>query len=70
MHAVTIKTLKDMGMQVNQARRYNLACHLQNTSGLLTGNRWRHMRNLASLNRNILYAVEANRRVNHGTTLE
>jgi hypothetical protein len=70
MYTITVKTLKDMGMQVNQAWRYNLPRHLQHTGGLLTRNRWRHMRNLASLDRNILYAVEANRWVNHGTTLE
>ena len=70
MHTVAVKTLEHVGMQVNQARRDDLARHFMHATGLFTGNGRRNTRNLAILDGNIVDAVQAGRWVYNGTALE
>src|SRR5262249_51863720 len=70
MHTVAVKTLEHVGVQVNQARRDDLAGHFMHASGLFTGNSRRNLRNVAILDGNIVDAMQAGRRVYNGTTLE
>jgi hypothetical protein len=61
MHAVAVKTLKDVGVQVNQTRRDELARYVMDTCGLLTRDGRCDACNLAILDRNIVHPVEADR---------
>jgi hypothetical protein len=70
MHTVTGKPLEHVSVQVNQARRDDLARHFMHATGLFTGNGRRNMRNLAILDGNIVDAVQADRRVYNSTALE
>ena len=70
MHTGAVNPFEDVSMQVNQARGDDFARHLQDARGLLARDRRRDARNRAILDCNIVDAVQADRWVNHGATLE
>jgi len=70
MNAVAGDALEDVGVQINQAGRDDLARHLDDPARLGRGDARRNARNHAALDRDVLNPVEATRRIDDPSTSE
>ncbi|MEE8304314.1 MAG: hypothetical protein V3S24_17995 [Candidatus Tectomicrobia bacterium] len=68
--AVADEAAVDVRMQINQTRRDDFSRHVDDLRGFLAGDIRCGAGNLAILYGNIVDAIEVDRRVNHGSTLE